>query len=194
MLSEAHDVLSDDPVMATLVDEHDIELDHDYAPYERLCISIINQQLSTASATAVRERVYEHLGEVTPGTVLGADEDSLRDAGLSGQKVEYMQRAARAFQEQDFSPSGLAGCSNDEVIDRLTEIKGIGTWTAQMYLIFVLQRPDVLPLGDLAVRRGIEACYAAGAELSREEMRAIAESWCPYRSVGTRYIWAEYES
>jgi len=195
MLEEAHSVLRDDPVMAALVDRHDPYEEPDWDEYERLCISIINQQLSTASATAVRERVFDILeGEVTPETVLAADEAALRDAGLSRSKVEYVQNAARAFQSRDFSRAGLAEHSNDEVIEALTEIRGIGEWTARMYLLFVLDRPDVLPLGDLAVRRGIEGLYADGEELTRAEMREIAEAWRPYRSVATRYIWAEYES
>ncbi|AXR81350.1 DNA-3-methyladenine glycosylase family protein [Natrarchaeobaculum sulfurireducens] len=195
MLEEAHSVLRDDPVMATLLDRHDPYEEPDWDEYERLCISIINQQLSTASATAVRERVFDRLeGEVTPETVLAADDGALRDAGLSRSKVEYLRNAARAFQNGDFSRSGLANHSNDEVIDLLTEIRGIGEWTARMYLLFVLERPDVLPLGDLAVRRGIEQLYANGEELTRAQMREIAEAWRPYRSVATRYIWAEYKS
>lgn len=195
MIEEAHSVLRQDPVMAELVDRHDPYVEPDWSEYERLCISIINQQLSTASAAAVRERVFELLeDEVRPETVLAADEAALRDAGLSRSKVEYVRNAARAFQQNDYTREGLSAHSNDEVIETLTEIKGIGAWTARMYLLFVLERPDVLPLGDLAVRRGIEALYGDGEELTRGEMREIAEPWRPYRSVATRYIWAEYES
>jgi DNA-3-methyladenine glycosylase II len=131
---------------------------------------------------------------VTPASVLAADEAALRDAGLSRSKVEYIRNAADAFLETDYTKDRLASYSDDEVVDLLTEIKGIGAWTARMYLMFVLERPDVLPLGDLAVRRGIERLYADGDELTREQMREIAEPWRPYRSVATRYIWAEYES
>lgn len=198
MIDEALPVLRQDPVMAELVERHDPYVESDWDEYERLCISIINQQLSTASATAVRERVFELLGgEVTPDTVLDADEDALRAAGLSRTKVEYVRNAARAFQERDLTREGLADDTNEEVVDALTEIKGIGEWTARMYLIFVLERPDVLPLGDLAVRRGIEQLYGNGTdpgEMTRDEMREIAEAWRPYRSVAIRYIWAEYES
>ncbi|SFC11145.1 DNA-3-methyladenine glycosylase II [Halobiforma haloterrestris] len=195
MFEEAHSVLREDPVMADLVERHDPYVEPDWTEYERLCISIINQQLSTASAAAVRERVFDVLNqEITPGRVLAADDAALRDAGLSRSKIEYMRNAARAFQERDYTRAGLADYDNDEVIDHLTEIKGVGEWTARMYLLFVLERPDVLPLGDLAVRRGIEALYADGEELTRAEMREIAEPWRPYRSVATRYIWAEYES
>ncbi|MFU8869689.1 DNA-3-methyladenine glycosylase family protein [Natronococcus sp.] len=196
MIEEAHPVLRRDPVMAELLERHDPYVEPDWTEYERLCISIINQQVSTASAAAIRKRVFDVLdGEVTPEAVLAADEEALYEAGLSRSKIEYVRNAAEAFQENDYTRSGLADHTNEEVIDALTEIKGIGDWTARMYLLFVLERPDVLPLGDLAVRRGIENLYADGdEELSRAEMREIAEAWRPHRSVATRYIWAEYES
>jgi DNA-3-methyladenine glycosylase II len=195
MIEAALPVLREDPVMRRLIDRHDPYVEPDWTEYERLCVAIINQQLSTASAAAVRERVFEVLdGTVTPQTVLDAEEEALREAGLSGMKVDYVRNAARAFQEDDFSREGLAGLDDDEVVARLTQIKGVGEWTARMYLLFVLERPDVLPLGDLAVRRGIETLYADGDDLTRAEMRDIAERWRPYRSVATRYIWADYES
>ncbi|ADB59819.1 HhH-GPD family protein [Haloterrigena turkmenica DSM 5511] len=195
MLDDAEPVIRTDPVMAELIERHDPYVEPDWDEFERLCISIINQQLSTASATAVRERVFELLrDEVTPETVLEAEDEALRAAGLSESKIEYMRNAARAFQENDYTRAGLADYSNDEVVDLLTEIKGVGEWTARMYLLFVLEREDVLPLGDLAIRRAIEDLYGDGAELSRAEMREIAERWRPYRSVATRYLWAEYES
>jgi DNA-3-methyladenine glycosylase II len=196
MREEAESVLRQDPVMATIVERHDPYEEPDWTEYERLCISIINQQVSTASAAAIRERVFDVLdGEVTPETVLAADEDALYEAGLSRSKIGYVRNAAEAFQENDYTRSGLADHTNEEVIDALTEIKGIGDWTARMYLLFVLERPDILPLGDLAVRRGIENLYADdGEELTRAEMREIAETWRPHRSVATRYIWAEYEA
>ena len=181
--------------MAGLVDRHDPYSEREWSEFERLCVSIINQQLSTASAAAVKERVFDLLDdEVTPEAVLAAAEPGLREAGLSRMKVEYLRNAARAFQEGDFTREGLAPYSDEEVVDRLTEIKGVGEWTARMFLLFVLEREDVLPLGDLAVRRGIEQLYGNGAEMTRAEMREVAEQWRPYRSVATRYIWAEYEA
>ncbi|WP_247000043.1 DNA-3-methyladenine glycosylase family protein [Halosolutus gelatinilyticus] len=188
-------ILREDPVMATVIDRHD---PHPLEPveneFERLCVSIINQQLSTASAAAVRDRVFETLdGIVTPESILVAPRGELLDAGLSRTKVDYVRNAAFAFQERDLTREGLADYTNDEVIAELTDIKGIGAWTARMYLMFVLQRPDVLPLGDLAIRRGIERLYNEGEELTRAEMREIAEPWRPHRSLASRYIWAEYE-
>ena len=194
MRSDAAAVLREDPVMAELLERHDPYTERDVEPFERLCVSIVNQQLSTESAAAVRERAFETLGEVTPEHVLATDETALREAGLSASKVEYLRNAARAFRAEDLTPSGLARLDDESVVDRLTEIRGVGPWTAEMYLIFVLERPDVLPLGDLAVRRGIEELYGDDNGMSRAEMRAAAEPWRPYRSHGTRYVWAAYES
>lgn len=195
-MDEAYQVLREDPVMEGLMQKH--ELAHQVEPvdeFERLCVSIINQQLSTASAAAVRDRVFEVLDQrVTPDAVLTASRQSLREAGLSRTKVEYLENVARAFTEADLTRAGLSGHSDAEVVELLTEIKGVGPWTARMYLIFALGRQDVLPLGDLAVRRGFEMIYGDGEELSRAEMTDIASMWRPWRSVGTRYIWAEYET
>jgi DNA-3-methyladenine glycosylase II len=195
MADDPEDVLREDPVMAEILDRHDPYTEADWSEFERLAISINNQQLSTASATAVRERFFEVLdGEVTPESVLAADEEELHGAGLSRRKISYLRNAARAFQEDDYTREGMADLTEEEVIDRLTEITGVGEWTARMYLLFVLERPDVLPLGDLAVRKGIQRLYGDGEELTRDEMREIAERWRPHRSTATKYIWAEYES
>jgi DNA-3-methyladenine glycosylase II len=192
------ETLRADPTMATLLDRHGpldvVPADDEFA---RLCTSIVNQQLSTASAAAIHERFLDALGgDPTPERVLAADPAALREAGLSGTKVEYLRSAAAAFDddERDLTRAGLADASDEAVVDRLTAIRGVGEWTARMYLIFALGREDVLPLGDLAVRKGIERLYADGASLSRAEMREIADAWRPYRSYGTRYVWAEYES
>ena len=150
--------------MAELLDRHEPYTERERAPYERLCVSIINQQLSTASAAAVRERVFETVGEVTPAGVLAADAEALREAGLSGSKVEYVRNAAVAFQESDLTQAGLEHLDDDAVVDRLTEI------------------------------RGIEALYGDCGGLTRAEMREVADAWRPYRSHGTRYVWAAYEA
>nr|WP_245758372.1 DNA-3-methyladenine glycosylase 2 family protein [Halogeometricum limi] len=183
--------------MQRVIDERDPYTEPDWTAFERLCIAIVSQRVSTASAAAVRERVFEVLdGVVTPESVLAADEGALREAGLPASKVGYLRNVARAFRREDLTKAGLAGYSDDEVLDRLTEITGVGEWTAETFLIFALGREDVLPLGDLAVRRGIERLYGDadgdGAELTRAEMEEIAEQWRPHRSLATRYIWADY--
>jgi DNA-3-methyladenine glycosylase II len=194
-VSDAHETLREDPVLRALIEEFgEIEIDTAEDPFERLVVSIINQSVSTASANAVRDRVFERLDDITPAAVLAADTDELSGAGLGETKTEYVRNAARAFRERDLGREGFADASDEEVIDELGEIRGIGEWTARMYLIFALGREDVLPLGDLAVRRGIESLYGDGEELTRGEMREIAERWRPYRSLATLYIWRHYES
>ena len=166
-------------------------------PFRRLCVSILNQQLSTASAAAIRKRAFDVVGdEVTPAGVLVADPDRLTEAGVSRAKVKYLRSVAEAFEtgEPALTRTALADRDDEAVVEALTRIHGIGEWTARMYLIFALGREDVLPLGDLAVRKGIETLYADGDDLTRTEMREIAEAWRPYRSYGTRYVWAAYES
>jgi len=193
---EVEAVLRTDPTMASLIDEHGwLPVTPADDEFRRLCRSVISQQLSTASATAIRERVYAVLDDdVTPDRVLAADEGRLREAGLSGTKVRYLRSIATAFDERNLTRDGLSTLTDEEVVAELTTITGVGEWTARMYLMFALGREDVLPLGDLAVRRGIEALYNDGEELTRAEMREIAKPWRPYRSYATRYVWADYES
>ncbi|WP_122087923.1 DNA-3-methyladenine glycosylase family protein [Halalkalicoccus subterraneus] len=188
--------LREDPVMATVINEYDLYTEQEWeSGFERLVVSVINQSISTAAAAAVRERVYALFdGPITPEAVLAADDEELAAAGLGRRKAEYVNTAAEAFLERDLSREALADHTDEEVIEELTRIRGIGEWTARMYLLFVLEREDVLPLGDLAVRRGIEELYNDGEELTRAEMREIAEAWRPYRSTGTKYVWAAYES
>jgi DNA-3-methyladenine glycosylase II len=189
---EVEATLREDPVMARLLDEHGfVEIARVENEFERLVVAIINQQLSTASAAAVRERAFALIGDVTPESVLAAETEGLREAGLSRTKVEYVRNAARAFRNRDLTRAGLADHTDEEVVAELTEIRGIGEWSAHMYLIFTLGREDVLPLGDLAVRRGLERLY--GVE-DRAAMRDVAEAWRPYRSYGTLYVWEHYEA
>ena len=196
MTDDPEAVLRRDPVLEPVVDRFALEpLEPVENEFERLCVSILNQQLSTASSAAVRSRFFEVLDdEVSPESVLAAEPAALREAGLSNSKVEYVRNAATAFRDGEYARAALADLPNEAVIDRLTEIRGIGTWTAQMYLLFVLQRPDVLPLGDLAIRRGIEALYTDGESMSRAAMREVAKPWRPYRSLASRYVWAHYEA
>jgi len=189
--------LREDSTMARLIDRHGrLTIEPAADEFARLCTSIVNQQLSTASAAAIHERFVDVLGGApTPDDVLAADEVALREAGLSGTKVEYLREAAAAFRDGDrdltregsgtratrrswprspryaASASGPPGCTSSS------------RWAAR-----------TCSLGDLAVRKGIEQVYNDGAELTRAEMRNIGDAWRPYRSYGTRYVWAEYES
>ncbi len=196
MTDEALIHLRNDPVMAAVIDEHDRYTEPEWeVEFERLVISVISQSISTAAARSVCEQVTALFdGAITPEAILTANDDELAEAGLGKRKTEYVNDAAEAFLERDLTREALADHTDAEVIEELTRIRGIGEWTARMYLLFVLEREDVLPLGDLAVRRGIEALYNDGEELTRAEMREIADAWKPYRSAGTKYVWAAYEA
>jgi 3-methyladenine DNA glycosylase/8-oxoguanine DNA glycosylase len=193
-VDEPYDALRRDDTMASLVDDFgrvEVTPAEPGEEFRRLVVSITSQSVSTESARAVRTRLFDRLGDVTPREVLETPPEELVSVGLGETKAEYVRNAARSFESGDYTREAFADASNGEVRDALTDIRGIGEWTANMYLIFVLGREDVLPLGDLAVRRGIEGLYGVEA---REEMRGIAKAWKPYRSYGTRYVWEWYES
>jgi len=187
-MADPYETLRSDPELARLVDEHgEITLDPATDPFARLIVAICNQQLSQASAAAIEERLFDRF-EVTPEGLLAADEAALRDVGLSGQKVTYVRNVAGAFGEGELSVDALAGMDDDEVRAALTEIRGVGPWTADMFLIFVLAREDVFPVGDLGIRKGMAAVYGYDED-DRTAMREHATRWQPYRSYASRYLW-----
>lgn len=180
------DPLRNDPKMKSLVEKYgELELEPAGNPYERLVVSIVNQQLSTESAGAIVDRLLENF-EVTPETMLEADESDLREIGLSSSKIDYIKNAAEAFREGDFIREGMSDLSDEEAIEQLTDIKGIGPWTAKMYLMFVLGREDVFPVEDLGIRKGFESIYG---ESTRKAMIEKAEDWSPLRSIASLYLW-----
>jgi DNA-3-methyladenine glycosylase II len=177
-----------DPKLGPLVEAHgDLPIGTADDEFARLVVAIVNQQLSVESAAAIRERLFDRV-EVTPAGVRDAEETTLREVGLSGQKVEYVRNVAAAFDERDLTRDGLAGESDEAVIDALTEIRGVGVWTAKMYLIYVLGRPDVFPVEDLGVRKAMAELYGYDDD-DREGMIDHAERWRPYRSYASRYLW-----
>lgn len=176
-----------DPEMERLYQEHgEKKLEKTDEPFKRILVSIINQQLSTQSAEAIKNRFFDSF-EITPEKILEADEDELNDVGLSRQKIEYMKSASERFIEDDLTPEKFAEMSDEEVMEEMTSIHGVGDWTAKMFLIFVLGREDVFPVEDLGIRRAMEQVY--GIE-SRAEMREKAEEWKPMRSLASLYLWA----
>jgi len=182
-----HEYLRDDAYVGPLIEEHGVlELDTADDMFERLVVSILRQQVSMASAAATRNRLFESV-EVTPEGVLAADPETLRDAGLSRQKTRYVRNVAEAFREE-YSKAHFEALDDDEVVSELTSITGVGEWTANMQLLFSLGRPDVFPVGDLGVRKGMRTLYG-DEEMAREGMVAEAERWAPYRSYATLYLW-----
>jgi 3-methyladenine DNA glycosylase/8-oxoguanine DNA glycosylase len=156
--------------------------------------AIFFQQLAGPAARAIMNRVLAALGTddqrwYTPQQFLAAGDEELRAAGLSRQKLAYLRDLAERFASGELTEDDFHHLDDEEVITRASSVKGIGRWTAEMLLIFTLDRPDVLPVDDLGVRRGMQLAYGLEDLPKPEEMRRIAEPWQPYRSAGTWYMW-----
>ena len=157
--------------------------------FQALARSIVGQQISVKAAESIWARFAAAAGKVTPEDVRLLDEPALRACGFSGQKARYVRDLAGRFASGEIKPRRWARMADEAIIEELVEVKGIGRWTVEMFLIFHLKRPDVLPVDDLGLRRAMERQYNDGEELTRDEMRTIAAPWSPYSSVGTWYLW-----
>jgi DNA-3-methyladenine glycosylase II len=184
--TDAHRHLRDDKQLAALIDQHGyLVLRAAPDPFRRLVKAIARQQVSMASAAATWERLTDAV-DVTPAAMRAADPAVLQDVGLSEAKGEYVKATADAFEERGWSRETFAEMSDEGVIEELTEIRGIGPWTAKMFLQFGLGREDVFPVEDLGIRNAMETRY--GIE-SRTAMVERAAEWAPYRSIGSLYLW-----
>jgi DNA-3-methyladenine glycosylase II len=162
---------------------------------DALVRSIVSQQLSTSAAATIHARLLALVGKAQPlpEDWLALNDPDLRAAGLSRQKIAYIRDLARHVHEGLLPMAKLHTMSDDEVIAALTEVKGIGVWTAQMFLMFRLNRPDILPVLDLGIRNAFRRAYKLRKEPTEKRMRAIAKPWVPYRSVASWYLWQSLE-
>lgn len=159
-------------------------------PFMTLARSIVGQQISVKAAESVWQRLLLECGKrPTPASVQKAGVERLRAAGLSGRKAEYILDLSTHFSEQLVRPKKWAAMDDESVIAELTAIRGIGRWTAEMFLIFNLQRPDVLPLDDAGLLKAISLHYFSGEPVSRFEAREVAQGWQPWSTVATWYLW-----
>ena len=158
-------------------------------PFLTLARAICGQQISVKAAQSVWDRVVLCCSEITPKHVLAVDRKRLRACGLSDRKTEYIADLARHFADGAIHVHRWPAMSDEEIIAELVQVRGIGRWTAEMFLIFNLLRPDVLPLDDLGLQKGIRASYFKGRKVSLGRMRKLGESWRPWRSVATWYLW-----
>lgn len=162
--------------------------------FNALLSSITSQQLSTKVAAVIFDRVQKHYGNkvISPRMVLETDHDTLRSLGLSNQKASYFLNIAEFFNTPGNMRIRWAKLSDQEIIDKLTTIKGVGEWTVQMILMFTLNRPDVLPVKDLGIQLSIKQFYGVRAEKKKlhSKMEKIAAAWSPYRTLACRYLWA----
>jgi len=184
-----------DPVLARVIDSiGPFTLEPRGGPFPMLARAVFFQQLAGPAARAIMKRVLDLLGTdearfFTPEEFLATADEGLRAAGLSRQKLAYLRHLAEKFASGQLREDEFASLDDEEVIRRVSSVKGIGRWTAEMFLIFSLGRPDVLPVDDLGVRRGFQQVYGLDGLPSPEQMRSIAEPWRPFRSAGTWYMW-----
>lgn len=165
--------------------------------FTTLARSIVGQQISVKAAQSVWNRLLALLGHDDVGfrgpipvaDVLRQEPDGLRQVGLSARKVDYLRDLALHFDENRLHVDDWQHMGDEAIIDELVAIRGIGRWTAEMFLIFHLMRPNVLPLDDVGLIKGISMSYFSGEPVSRAEARDVAEAWAPYRTVGTWYLW-----
>ena len=158
-------------------------------PFITLARSIVGQQISVKAAQSVWDRFAVLPRKLTPANVLKLKVDDMRAAGLSARKVEYLVDLALNFDSGNLHFKKWSEMDDEAIIAELVAIRGIGRWTAEMFLIFHLLRPNVLPLDDVGLINGISKNYFSGESVSRSEAREVSAAWAPYRSVATWYIW-----
>lgn len=160
--------------------------------FEDLFDSIVQQQLSIKAAKTIFERARVGLGSVTPENVLNTKDNKFRKWGLSSQKTKYVKDLAKKVSREGVKIESISTLPDEEVVSELTKVKGIGEWTANMFLMFSLARPDIFPVGDLGIRKG--TIKLVGKEMQEEEMVEFAKRWSPHRTAASWYIWSFLEN
>jgi DNA-3-methyladenine glycosylase II len=184
------ELVARDPVFSRLATRYEgLALGSRGDAFSTLARAIVGQQISVKAASSVWDRLVAAVGEVTPANLGAADVARLRACGLSGQKCAYLSDLAERFASGALDPASWTALDDEALITELTQVKGIGRWTAEMFLIFYMARPDVLPLDDIGLQRAMSLQYNSGRPLSKLKMRRIAKAWAPWRSVATWYLW-----
>ncbi|MEH6455333.1 MAG: hypothetical protein V7749_03365 [Cocleimonas sp.] len=153
---------------------------------------VVGQQLSTHAAAAIMVRARELLPELTPENILSKNDEDLRGVGLSKQKIVYVKGMANAILNKEFDPSALQDLDDKTAIETITALKGFGPWSAEIYLMFSLQREDVFPSGDLALLIAIQKLKRIDQKPTPKEAQKIIQHWSPWRSVGSLFLWHYY--
>ena len=166
--------------------------EHAMGAFQSLCESIIFQQLSGKAAGTILARfvaLFPKKKFPTPEDVLKIKTEKLRSAGLSGQKASYLKDLAAKFKDGTINPKIFSKMSDAEIIEHVVAVKGIGEWTAQMFLMFTLARPDVLPTGDLGIQKGFQKLFALRNRPSPKQMKKLANGWRGHRTAACMYLW-----
>jgi DNA-3-methyladenine glycosylase II len=191
-----------DPVMDRLVDEHgalvrkDLKQERSGDAYGALLRSIVGQQLSTKAAATIYGRMLELFGghAPTPKQLLAVDPDKIRAAGLSRPKINYLRDLADHVEKGELELEHLDELPDEQVIEQLTAVKGIGEWSAHMFLMFHLGRPDILPVGDQGIRRAVQVQYGLRKVPDPKRLEKIARPWRPYRTLACLYLWSSLDN
>lgn len=198
MVSAHAELAASDPVMAGLIErlgEQSMATRRKRTPavdaYGTLLRSVVGQQVSVKAAAAIYARVAALFDDETPApeALLEIDPQALRDAGLSWRKVEYVRDLAAHVVRGELELDRLGDLSDEEVIAEITAIRGFGAWSAQVFCMFFLERPDILPAGDLGIRRAVEIAYGLDAMPPPTEVERIGERWSPHRTLASIYLW-----
>lgn len=184
------ELATNDSVMRQLTERFDgVALDSRGDAFNTLARTIVGQQISVKAAEKVWQKVVATIPNTAPHAILNSDQDTLRGCGLSFKKISYLQDLSRHFIDGTLNETSWNEMSDESVITQLTRVKGIGRWSAEMFLIFHMLRSDILPLDDIGLQRAIRIHYNANQPMDKNAMRAIAATWQPWRSVATWYLW-----
>ena len=181
--------LRTDPILAPIIDAvGPCTLQRGATGFPTLVRAIVGQQISIKAAAAINQKLQDFVGELTPIAVLRHTPDELRSVGLSNQKARYvLDLAAKAADGLDWAAHETM--DDEAIIAQLIVVKGIGRWTVEMYLMFALGRPDVLPVADLGLQQGVQRAYGLSSLPKTAQLQAIAAPWRPFRSIATWYMW-----
>jgi DNA-3-methyladenine glycosylase II len=188
-----------DPILAALIRQHGpcriadaLRVDH----FAALARAIIFQQLSTKAATTIHNRLVALLpdGQVTPASLAALSEEQFRAVGVSRQKSGYLRDLSGKILGGDVRLENIDVLDDEAVIEALTKVKGVGRWTAEMFLMFRLHRPDVLPVGDLGILTAVQRAYRLRKRPTPDRLRRLGEAWKPYRSIACWYLWRSLDN
>ncbi|NYT86451.1 DNA-3-methyladenine glycosylase family protein [Pollutimonas harenae] len=185
------ELMARDRILKKLIPQHKTEwLAPSATPFVTLARAVVGHQISVKAADAMWQRFTDACGRTpTPQCIIKLAETDIQQSGLSKRKAEYILDLAVHFAEKKVRPAAWRTMTDEAVIADLCAIRGIGRWTAEMFLIFNLQRPDVLPLDDASLIKAISLHYFSGEPVSRFEAREVAQAWMPWRTVATWYLW-----
>ena len=191
-IKSALKTLDEDPKMQKLINDYGIpsfEPKNDY--FQSLMRSIVFQQLSGKVANIIYQRLINLLpsNKIIPREVLMLANEDMREAGLSSQKINYIKNLADYFDTNLFNSNKVEKMSNEAISKELIQIKGIGQWTVDMFLMFTLNRPDVMPYSDLGIQKGMKALFNLNKLPTKDEMKTLSTQWKPYRTVACWYLW-----